>query len=285
MAKICQVCDKPPITPRHRYCARCYKWCSVRKEIRARVKTLRERLDRAADRFTCSYCGIVLNETDNKRPDFLCFDHRMPGKRNDLAVCAEFINLMKSDMTWKEFPVAVIMLAHLFLYGTPFDKKAVKFVCWNRSRKPRPKAPPLKMPPPLRAWHADECPICGKPPVPHTLYCARCHTFADAPDFSMVKLLALKEAYDPATDSILCHYTRVLVDIKDPASPWYLNYDHVIPGDESRLVVAANFVNVMKTQLSEDEFRAIIIELARHFETGEPFDLGVCEFKYWTGLR
>jgi len=91
-------------------------------------------------------------------------------------------------------------------------------------------------------------------------------------------------AYDPVSDTFLCHYTGLPVDLKDPGSPWYLNYDHVIPGDENRLVVAANFVNVMKSELSEDEFRAVIIELAHHFDTGEPFDMGVCAFKYWTGL-
>ena len=278
----CQVCDKPPITSRHHYCARCYRWCSVRKEIRARVKTLRENRDRKRDCFTCSYSGVVLNETDNKDPAFLCFDHRIPRKRGDLAVCASFINYMKSDMTWEEFPKVVIMLAHHFLYGTPFDKNAIKFEYWRRVV--RPGARLLGMPPPLKAWHADKCPICEKPPVPHTLYCARCHRFADAPDFSMVKLQALKEAYDPVSDTFICHYTGVPVDLKDPGSPWYLNYDHVIPGDESRLVVAANFVNVMKSELSEDEFRAVIIELAHHFETKEPFDMGVCAFKYWTGL-
>jgi hypothetical protein len=33
-----------------------------------------------------------------------------------------------------------------------------------------------------------------------------------------------------------------------------------------------------------DEFRAVIIELAHHFETGEPFDTRVLKLKYWTGL-
>ena len=110
----CKVCGKPPMTPRHHYCKRCYRWCSVRKEIRARVRTLKKNLDRELDLFRCEYTGIVLNETDNKDPAFLCFDHRIPRKRNDIAVSSSFANIMKSDLTWKEFPAAVIMLAHHF---------------------------------------------------------------------------------------------------------------------------------------------------------------------------
>jgi hypothetical protein len=104
---------------------------------------------------------------------------------------------------------------------------------------------------------------------------------ADAPDFSMVMLQALKESYDPATDSFLCHYTGFAVNLENLGRPWDLTYDHPTPGDGSRLVVAAYWVNVMKTQLSEDEFRAVIIEMARSFETGEPFRMEVCAFKYW----
>jgi hypothetical protein len=39
----------------------------------------------------------------------------------------------------------------------------------------------------------------------------------------------------------------------------------------------------MKNQLSEEEFKAVIIEFARCREAGEPFNLAVAEFKYWKG--
>ena len=278
MARICQVCKKPPITARHSYCARCYKWCSVRKEIRARVRTLRKRYDPARDIFTCTYLLIPLDETDKDAPDALTFHHPIPKKRGNVKVSCSFYNAMISDMTDNEGRKAVIALARHFQHGTRFDKKAVSFRYWNRAPL---KAPRILGAPPLRAWHADKCLLCEKPPVPHTLYCARCHKMADAPDFSMVMLQALKEAYDPATDSFLCHYTGVAVDLENLGRPWDLTYDHPTPGDGSRLVVAAYWVNVMKTQLSEDEFRAVIIEMARCFETGQPFRLEVCGFKYW----
>ncbi|MBM4248112.1 MAG: hypothetical protein FJ149_01480 [Euryarchaeota archaeon] len=278
MPEECQVCRKPPISARHSYCARCHKWCSVRKEIRARVKTLKARYDPARDIFTCTYLNIPLNETDQDAPDALTFHHPIPKKRGKIKVSCSFYNAMISDLTDTEARRAVLALARRFQQGTAVDRKALRFRYWNRA--------PIKPPriagvPPFRAWRADECPICEKPPVPNTLYCARCHKMADAPDFSMVKLQALKEAYDPATDSFRCHYTGVAVDIQNLGRPWDLTYDHPMPGDGSRLVVAAYWVNVMKTQLSEDEFRAVVIEMARCFGTGEPFRMEVCEFRHW----
>lgn len=278
----CHVCSKPTITPRYHYCARCYRWCSVRKEIRARVKALKENYDPVPDVFRCSYCGAVLNEVDNKNPLFLCFDHRTPKKRNDIAVCGSVFNYMKSDMTAEEFPKVVIMLAHHFLYGTPFDKDAVKFLYWHRVSRlwKAIKRRALER----RRWRATQCRICGKEPVPATRYCARCHKYADDPHFSKAQLNALIEAYDPVRDRFICYYTGVPLDEDDPGSPWYINFDHVIPRDGRRLVVAANFINVMKSEMTEEEFRAVIIELARHLETGEPFNTDVLKLKYWTGL-
>jgi len=57
--------------------------------------------------------------------------------------------------------------------------------------------------------------------------------------------------------------------------------------ESSHLVLvatAANFVNVIKSEMTEEEFKVVIIELARHFETGAPFNTDVLKLKYWTGL-
>jgi 5-methylcytosine-specific restriction endonuclease McrA len=278
--KPCTVCDNPTISPRYRYCARCRRWCAVRKEIRARVKTLRENFDRKNNCFRCSYCGAILDEKNNKSPLFLCFDHPTPRKRNDLAVCSSIMNYMKSDMLPEEFRPVVIALAHRFLHGARFDISLTRFRYWKRVARAR-----LRRTGRLeKRWDTEECILCGKVPVPHTRYCARCHKLADAPDFSMVQLEALIDAYDRDLDAFICHYTGLPLDLTDPGSPLYLNFDHVIPRDNRRLVCAASFVNVMKSEMTEDEFRAVIIELAHHWETGEPFDTNVLKLKYWTGL-
>jgi hypothetical protein len=279
-AKVCPVCEKPVEKARFKYCPRCHRWCAVRKEIRARVKTLHENYDHEADAFRCAYCDAILDEINNKSPLFLCFDHPTPGRRNLLAVCCSIMNYMKSDMLPEEFRAIVLALARHFLDGTPIDISLTRFKYWSRGKKIKlAKGERLE-----KRWDVKECIICKKAPVPHTRYCARCHRLADAPDFSKARLEALIEAYDPVLDAFICHYTGLPLNLDDPSSPLYLNFDHVIPRDGRRLVCAAAFANVMKSEMTEKEFRAIIIELAHHWETGEPFDTKVLKLKYWTGL-
>jgi hypothetical protein len=60
-------------------------------------------------------------------------------------------------------------------------------------------------------------------------------------------------------------------------SPWYITFDHRIPGKPGDLVVAAFWVNRMKTYLTEEEFRAVVMELADHIRSGTEFNKAVVD--------
>jgi hypothetical protein len=77
----------------------------------------------------------------------------------------------------------------------------------------------------------------------------------------------------------------VILDEDDPRSPWFLTFDHGVPRDSQTLVVAAFWVNVVKTALSEDEFWKVVKELDRYLRRGGEFDKGVAEFEYWRRAR
>ena len=79
----------------------------------------------------------------------------------------------------------------------------------------------------------------------------------------------------------LCHFTGVRVDEGDWGSPWFLTFDHRVPGEGGTLVVAAWWVNMMKSSLSEEEFWRVIGEYDRYLKEGGEFDKNVVEFKYW----
>jgi len=49
----------------------------------------------------------------------------------------------------------------------------------------------------------------------------------------------------------------------NPEDPRYITFDHRIPRQEDDIVVAAACINDMKSDLSEDEFKAIVVQLAR----------------------
>jgi len=67
--------------------------------------------------------------------------------------------------------------------------------------------------------------------------------------------------------------------------PWSLNFDHRIPGDWREFVVTAWWVNLMKTDLSVEEFWKVVGELDWYLREGGEFDKGVVEFRYWRRAR
>lgn len=82
------------------------------------------------------------------------------------------------------------------------------------------------------------------------------------------------ERWDPDL-GFTCAYTGVKLDLVNRRSPLYAEWEHVVPGDNSSVVLAAALVNRMK-YLTGDEFRIIVRALARHFDDGSPmkqFDL------------
>jgi len=128
----------------------------------------------------------------------------------------------------------------------------------------------------------NQCFVCERPISPLAEYCRRClrhlpHRHRAA--YSM----ALKAAWNPILQVFICFYTGLILEENDRSNPWYLSYDHRIPQDINTLVVCARWVNSMKTSLSDDEFKAVDIELDRSHKAKEPFNMAVCEFKYWKG--
>jgi len=69
----------------------------------------------------------------------------------------------------------------------------------------------------------------------------------------------------------------VLLEEKDFHDPWYIVFDHVIPGG-TRLEVTASWVNGMKSDMTFEGFRAFVRELERVLRTGEAFDVRVLYF-------
>jgi len=66
----------------------------------------------------------------------------------------------------------------------------------------------------------------------------------------------------------------------NPKDPRYLTFDHRTPRQEGDVVVAAAVINDMKSDMTEEEFKRMIILLANHFNGGS-FDEGAFDLKHW----
>ena len=284
----CLSCKKP-VVPQNRYCPRCRAIMRrAHAEFIAHRKALSSSWSEAADGFLCRYSGLRVEERDQSSPWYISFDHPTPGKKGILYVTTKLFNSMKKDLTDKEFLAAVLELDRKFGGGV-FRKDALEFRYWIRAPKPptRPGGPgagaggsgPATT---ARApGAASACVICASPAPAKGKYCPRCNGFILHHSDKAARARALAAARDPVRKGFACYYTGVLLEEADFHDPWYLTFDHPDPDDKGRLVVAAAWVNGMKADLGEADFRAVVKELARHFRTGEPFDRNVAAFKHW----
>ena len=116
------------------YCRRCRKIVNridTRRKYnrKARIKALRKSWD--GENFRCNYTGIKLVEDNHKDPRYITFDHRTPGREDDIVIVAQAINDMKSDMTDKEFRRMILQLANRF-NGGEFDETVFRLRHWKR---------------------------------------------------------------------------------------------------------------------------------------------------------
>jgi hypothetical protein len=129
------------------------------------------------------------------------------------------------------------------------------------------------------------CDICGQPKHPQATYCKRCKKLVGrgkerTQTHKQARAKALKAGWDPNSCRFLCHYSGVQLDEENSKSPKYVTFDHRIPRQGNDLVLAAACINDMKSDLTEAEFEAVVVQLARRF-SGGLFDEAVLNLEHW----
>jgi hypothetical protein len=127
------------------------------------------------------------------------------------------------------------------------------------------------------------CDICGGEKHPQGDACYRCKSILRRVETRLdvsgaprhvdheARRQALKNSWHDG--AFHCYYTGVAL-VQD-SSRWrdhrYLVFEHRTPGDESSVVVTSALINRMKTDLTEEQFKAMVTALAKKF-AGDPFD-------------
>ena len=264
---VCDICNKKS-APRADYCPRCRKFIFHKPEHKARAAAMKAAWSQQQDAFLCHYTSVPLNESNPKSRWYLNFDHVIPGKKGKLVVCADLINEMKSDMSGEEFTTIIREFARYVETGK-FDKEAIELKYWIRLVRPS-KLGAGRIPAP-KGTAITDCHVCGKKTVPGSIYCARCRKFVFGKYEHQARRKALKEAWSKEQDGFLCHYTGIKLEENNTKDPWYLSFDHSLPGKKGTLAVSARFMNTVKSTLTEKQFIAVMEALDRHLD-GVPFD-------------
>jgi len=280
--KPCYVCETT-FEGRSKLCLRCRTLRDSRHDGALKPDDMRAAFDKAGNCFRCRYSGVCLDEKNRKSPYFRSVDHWVPGEKK-VVLCGWLFNFMKSSLTGPEFVTVVPHLDDVLQGLVPFNKEIIKFTHWNWTAATS--VPKYRPDPALRLVDVQYCDICGSTPLRYSLYCARCNRLVQRHGRVGSQRNAFKASYNKELDAFLCYYTKIPLEITGRYGPWHLSLDHRTPGDESSQVVAALWVNRLKTYLSELQFRAVIRSLANHIRTGAPYDRSVVDsMKYARTVR
>ena len=112
------------------------------------------------------------------------------------------------------------------------------------------------------------CTVCGVLHVRQATCCPSCRKLIDRKDVrakhsKAARLAALKRAWRGS--AFYCEITGWRLTTANRESPFYLTWEHLTPGNEKKIVVAAALVNRMKANLTLDQFKLLVCALAHRF--------------------
>ena len=115
-----------------------------------------------------------------------------------------------------------------------------------------------------------KCIICGKPVVsPNSNHCRRCAEFARHMDQRGIHAVAVKKIWAHVKrHGFVCYYTKTPLDMTNPQSPFYFVFDHMIPGDDTSVVLTFALYNEMKSDLTQKEFSYYVRQINNSLQFG-----------------
>lgn len=126
-----------------------------------------------------------------------------------------------------------------------------------------------------------KCWACGDPVHRYNAkFCLRCAKFGQRmrtkhfPPETVAAIWEYIRLY-----GYVCYYTGMALDLENRKSPLYLVFDHYIPGDPSKIVITSAWLNEIKSDMSEEEMKDSVCQLADYFRKGTSIVLK--PFVYW----
>jgi len=262
----CRGCGKKILRGRIKFCPDCAK-LDIRLEIENITLEVRKvfwaYLRKHGRR--CCFSGVSLEINDDTSPWYLVFSRLIPGDKTRIVPASALLAVMRGRFLKKEFRYYV-----LALYDHRIKHLKVKKI-------------------PLVHWHGlnlskDDkvCDGCGRAAaLKGSKFCARCARLsvrmkrARFPRKAILGVWAYIRKY-----GFVCYYTGMPLELDDSKSPWYLVFDHWMPRDPRKIVITSAVVNIMKSDLTEEEFWYFIHQLANFYRYGTP--VRKRKLKFWS---
>ena len=132
-----------------------------------------------------------------------------------------------------------------------------------------------------------KCCFCGKLPVfsIKSIYCRACSYFCArmSNERFSPKIRKSLRNYVRRRGGFYCYYTGQELDIFDESDPYFLEFDHLVPGDPSKIVMTSAWINEMKGDLTFKEFKGSVVQLYNYWFKG--VKIKKKKFRYWYRLN
>jgi hypothetical protein len=127
------------------------------------------------------------------------------------------------------------------------------------------------------------CSLCGNKPVFswRSIYCRECSHFCAR--MSNVRISPevreqLKE-YVRKNKGFYCYYTKMKLNVFKKSDPYFLEFDHLVPGDPSKMVITSAWFNELKGDLAIKELKRSVRQLFNFWTKG--IKIKKSTLRYW----
>ena len=115
-----------------------------------------------------------------------------------------------------------------------------------------------------------KCCMCGKPVFSwRSIYCRTCSHFSARMSDARVSPKVRQDLWNYVTHhGFFCRYTGQELDVFNKSSPYFLEFDHLVPGDPRKIVITSAWINEMKGDLTFKEFKGSVVQLYNYWFKG-----------------
>ena len=146
---------------------------------------------------------------------------------------------------------------------------------------------PKKLVKPKGLKPGGKCCLCGSKPAfsKNSIYCRDCSYFCARMSNSRFSPKARKSLrnYVRRRGGFYCFYTEQELDVFNESNPYFLEFDHFVPGDPRKIVMTSAWINEMKGDMAFKEFKRSVVQLFNYWFKG--IKIKKRKFRYWYRLK
>ena len=131
-----------------------------------------------------------------------------------------------------------------------------------------------------------KCCKCGKPVFSiKSIYCRECSHFSARMSDERFSPKVRQDLWNYVRKcrGYYCYYTGMKLNVFNKSDPYFLEFDHLVPGDARKIVITSSWFNELKGDLTFKELKGSVVQLYNYWFKG--IKIKKKKFRYWFRLN